>query len=293
MLRARRVRRQVAAAVFVIGCFMLLAWLRGWGITYPDAPGPAPPPERVAGQDAATPEPSADVLRRGLKMADSSLKTLESMPDYSFTMVKQERVKGQLQEQETIEMKIRHSPFSVYARHVAPDRLKGQEAIYVADKNDNCMVAHLAVGIRTVTLPTDGWWAMQGNRHPITSAGMKNLLLKLKELAATQKEYLATCDLRFVEGEQVDGRACECLEIRSSRPGKTSRLALARIYLDRKWNVPVKYEAWEFPKGSDVGKPVLVEYYEYLKVRLRAGLTDADFDPANPNFQFPAWGRGT
>jgi hypothetical protein len=290
---ARRARRQVLATMALLAGFMLLAWRLGWGINYPDAPGPNPPDRGFQG--GTTPESSADLLRRGLRMADDSLKTLESIPDYSFTMRKQERVDGTLLERETIEIKVRHSPFSVYAKHTAPERLKGQEAIYVAGKHDNCMVAHGAgfLSIKTVTIPTDGWLAMQGNRHPITSAGMKNLLLKLKELAVTQREYLATCELRFLEGQYVDGRPCECLEIHSPRPGKTSRLALARIYLDKGWNVPVKYEAWEFPPGDDTGEPILIEYYEYLNVRLKVGLTDADFDPANPSFQFPAWGRGT
>lgn len=248
-------------------------------------------PANPAAKPAA--ETSADNLQRGLKMAADSLKVVEGIDSYQFTFVKQEHVAGKLLPQETIEMKIRQKPFSIYTRHVRPGTLRGQEAIFVEGKYDDKIVAHGSgvKGILTVVLPPGGPLAMNGNRHPITDAGMINLLKKLQELAADHKDYLAKCTIRFVEGEKVDDRPCHCLEVVSKQAAADFRMAKARIYLDREWNVPVKYEAYEFPPGEDTGEPMLVESYTYLKLKLKAGLTDKDFDPANPDYKFPALGR--
>ena len=64
-----------------------------------------------------------------------------------------------------------------------------------------------------------------------------------------------------------------------------SRLATARIVIDTECDVPVHYEAYEWPaKGQ---KPFLSETYSYYDLKLDIGLTDRDFDPDNPEYAFP------
>ncbi len=252
-----------------------------------------------ASPDSLTPTAAPPVntseanLKRGLAMAADSLKKVDSINSYTFTMLKQERVGNKLLPLETIEMKFRQEPFSIYAKHVKPNSLRGQEAIFVKGKYDDKIVAHGAglKGVITVVLPPDGPLARMGNRYPITEAGMKSMLKQLQDLAEREKEYLATCDIHFVDGEEVDGRPCNCLEVIGKKPTKTFRMAKARIYMDQEWNVPVKYEAHEFPPDDDAGEPILVESYTYTNLKLNAGLTDEDFDPANKKFRFPPIGR--
>jgi hypothetical protein len=63
------------------------------------------------------------------------------------------------------------------------------------------------------------------------------------------------------------------------------KLATARIWLDREWNVPVRFESWEWPEAAGA-EPVLLEQYSYLQLKFDQGLTDRDFDPANPDYDF-------
>ncbi len=242
------------------------------------------------GQGAGTDEPFKGNLARGLAMAQKSLEKFEDIQDYTCTFRKRERVGGELLPEETIVCKVRHEPFSVYLKHTAPDDLKGQEALYVKGKNGGRLVAHstgIASLVGTVQLPPDGFLAMAGNRHPITSAGMRNLLLQLQKLAVEQRDNLEECEVKFLEDQEVNDRPCRCLQIVSPRAKPGFRLAKARIYLDEEWNVPVRYEAYEFPEGDDTGEPILVEQYIYENVKFNQGLTNADFSHENEAYDFP------
>jgi hypothetical protein len=126
---------------------------------------------------------------------------------------------------------------------------------------------------------------MMNNRYPITNAGMKNLLTLLLKLGQ-RKELLKNCRVKFVEDQKVDDRPCLLIEIDNPRTTDEFKLATARIWLDREWNAPVRFESWEWP--DEIGaEPVLIEQYSYLKLKFDQGLTDRDFDPANPQYGFP------
>ena len=60
---------------------------------------------------------------------------------------------------------------------------------------------------------------------------------------------------------------------------------LARIYVDQQYNLPIRYEAYDWPKEPGA-EPQLIEEYTYLDLKLNNGFTDADFDIRNPNYQF-------
>ena len=55
----------------------------------------------------------------------------ENVHDYTATLIKQERIAGQLTPEEICFVKIRNQPFSVYMDFLSPADKKGQEAIYV------------------------------------------------------------------------------------------------------------------------------------------------------------------
>lgn len=244
--------------------------------------------DRFGGPPTAGASDSAQALEEALAAARSSLETFQTIRDYTATFVKQERVGGRLLEQETAVLKVRQEPFSVYLRHTAPPARDGQEALYIARRNDGKLIAH-GVGLEkllgTLRLDPQGFLAMRDNRHPITQIGMKNLLDELLKLSQTQRDNILQCDVRIDEEQQVDGRPCRCLQLRSPRPLPGFPLAIARIYLDRQWNIPVRYEAYEW-KDEAGGEYHLVEFYEYRDIRLNVGLTDEDFDPENPEYGF-------
>ena len=60
---------------------------------------------------------------------------------------------------------------------------------------------------------------------------------------------------------------------------------MARIYLDDQLNLPIRYEAYDWPDQPG-DKPVLLEEYTYVNLKINQGLTDADFDVHNPQYGF-------
>ncbi|MEX0714623.1 MAG: DUF1571 domain-containing protein [Pirellulales bacterium] len=277
---------------------LVLAWLLCAGAACDQQAPPAGPrrtslrPPAAAGDAPNSPDEAKRVPRpldKAMEMAKSSLESIAEIEDYSCTFVKRERVGDELLDQQRLTMKVRHEPFSVYMRFIEPESLAGREAIYVEGRNDGKLLAH-ATGLRgkilgRMALEPTGFFAMIGNRHPITTAGMKRLLGKLIELGE-RMDALEECRVQFVEGVEVDKRPCTLVKITHPRVEGEFRLAIARIYLDREWNLPVRFETYDWPDDGS-GKPILVEQYTYLDLKFNQDLSDSDFDPGNAQYEFP------
>jgi hypothetical protein len=250
---------------------------------------PAATTSEPAGKNAASPE---HPLVPALKMADSALKNLESnVKDYTCTLIKRERIGDKLGEQEFMFVKIRHKPFSVYTYFLQPEKVKGQEALYVEGQNDGNLLGH-GVGIKklagTVSLKPNSMLAMQGQRYPITDIGMLNLTRRLIEVGEEDLKY-GECEVKFFNGAKVklgnQTRATTVIQVVHPVPRRNFRYHLARIFVDDQLNMPIRFEAYDWPAAAG-DKPPLLEEYTYADIKLNQGLTDTDFDKTNPNYGF-------
>jgi Protein of unknown function (DUF1571) len=222
-----------------------------------------------------------------LVMARSAEQTLLKIHDYSATMVKRERIGGKLNDPEYMFVKVRHEPFSVYTYFLGPEKMKGQEAIFVAGRNKGNLLAH-GVGLRRaigmVQLDPTGMIAMAGQRYPITELGVANLTKKLIEVAESDMRY-GECDVQFFKDAKINKRSCTCIKVTHPVPRKEFKFNVATVFIDDELNFPVRYAAYEWPEtpGSE---PQLLEEYTYLDIKINQGFTDADFDDKNPNYRF-------
>ena len=243
----------------------------------------APPVRQAA---AAVREHPLDPV---LRMARERLNGIDdNVKDYTCTLVKRERINGRLLDREHLSCKIRHKPFSVYMKFLAPKKLRGREVIYVEGKNDGKLLGHgvtaieRAVGIMRLK-PTSPL-AMRNNRYPITEAGMRNLVFRLIEVGQEDRKF-GECNVKFYNQAKIDKTVCTCLEVVHPVPRKNFRFHMARIYIEDKRKIPIRFESYTWPSKTG-GRPVLLEEYTYVNVKLNAGLTDADFDERNPNYKF-------
>ena len=154
------------------------------------------------------PNPNEHPLEPALRMAYAAIKNINTnIKDYSAVMVKRERVNGRLNDQEFMYIKIRHQPFSVYMYFLGPEKLRGQEAIYVEGQNNGNLLGH-GVGIKkiagTVPLQPTGALAMAGQRYPITEIGFLNLTKRLIEVAEQDKKF-GECEVKFYQGARSTG----------------------------------------------------------------------------------------
>ena len=234
-------------------------------------------------------QPNEHPLMPALRWAHSGQREMEQLADYSATMVKRERINGKLGEHEFMFVKVRHNPFSVYMRFLAPNKLKGQEVIFVEGMNGGKMSAHGTGMLKvfgTQQLEPTSLIAMQGNRYPITELGVLNLVSRLIAIGERDTQY-GECEVKFYPGAKIEDRVCTCIEVMHPVPRRNFLFHIARIYIDDELNIPIRYEAYDWPE-KEGGEPIRTEEYTYLELKLNNGFTDADFDVRNPNYQFSA-----
>lgn len=251
------------------------------------APSPAAEVPRVAGNVPAT-DSVQHPLIPVIRWAEKERPNVAAIRDYTATMVKQENINGEVQEAQVMEVKVRHQPFSVYLKFQLPQKMRGQQAIYVKGQRDNKIVCH-GVGAEklfgTQKLDPEGFLAMRGNKYPITELGILNLIDKLLEVGHKDVK-VGECTVTYTEGVKVSGRACTLIQVTHPVPRPHFLYHVALIYVDREHNLPIRYESYEWPR-KESEKPKLSEAYTYQNLKINVELTDADFDPANPAYNFP------
>jgi len=205
---------------------------------------------------------------------------------YTCTFLKRERINGRLTPLNVMTMKARTKPLSIYFKFRTPNA--GREAIYVEGRNRGKAIVH-DVGFGkfvagTLHLDPRGRRAMDGNRHPITEAGIGNLIDKL--IAGWDREMNARDSVVTIKpGMLVNKRPCTM--IISSHPRRSREFTFheVRVYIDHEHGLPIRFEAYGWPRRPGE-KPPLLEEYTYIDLKLNPGLTNRDFDPSNKAYSF-------
>jgi hypothetical protein len=254
----------------------------------PQTPGTPAATPQVAQAQVPAAQPNEHPLMPALRWAYDGLGNIDKIQDYSATMIKREQLNGKLLDYEQYFIKVRHRPLSVYLYFLTPAGVRGQEVIYVEGKNNGNMWAH-TVGLRdklvgTVSIAPTGPIAMQNNRYPMTEIGILNLTRRLVEVGEKDSKY-GECEVKFLKGAKVNDRICTCIQVVHPVARRNFLFNIARIFVDDEINVPIRYEAYDWPK-EDGGQPQLLEEYTYANLKLNNGFTDADFDIKNPAYKF-------
>lgn len=226
-------------------------------------------------------------LMPSVRLIQNAQQSMQRVNDYTCVFVKRERKDGVLSEPQYLYMKIRQQPFSIYLRFLKPTAVRGQEALYVDGQNNNQMFAH-GVGLQgvlgTMKFDPNSPLALQGSRYPITEAGLSRLLRRMLMYA---EDELKVPDLhvQHFEGAKVDNRPCVCTQVTQPRKRADAPFYISRTFYDQEWKIPVRTELYTWPeKAGDA--PLLIGEYTYTRLRFNVGLTDKDFDPNNPDYDF-------
>jgi hypothetical protein len=268
------------------------------------APLAAQPPERdqlveniaAGAADSSAKEQAASATREAiLQLTQEGYDRIQNeIQDYTCVLVKRERVARTLRDYEYIVAKVRHErrvdgrlvPFSIYLKFLAPEDVKGREVLYVAGQNDGKLIARKG-GLRFAYVTTEvdptSDVALRDNRYPITEFGFENLVRRFIEHA--EGSSLDDCTIDLLEGSKVDGRSCLGIQITKNRRTDEAQFYFARVYIDQELQIPIHYEAFDWPATAEA-EPRLLEQYTFRNVRLNVGLTDADFKRDNPAYGF-------
>ncbi len=209
-----------------------------------------------------------------------------ALRDYACVFHKRERIDGKLVRPHVMEMRARTVPYAVYLKFVAPD--PGREAIFQPARNNGKIVYHdIGLGrliAGTMLLDPRGSLAMDENRHPITDAGIGNLIEMVRDRWEAELDP-AESVVAIHEHARVADRSCMLIEATHPRLSRSYSFHKVKVYIDREHGLPIRFEAYDWPK-SPGAEPELVEEYTYSDLKTDVGLSDVDFDAANPRYAF-------
>jgi hypothetical protein len=238
---------------------------------------------------AGSPAHSLDFTRQGeehelaplVRVLKSTQDEIEqSIRDYSCTLVKTERVNGELGETQYIFMKIMHQPFSVYMSFLKP--FAGREVCYVHGQNNGEMVV-LEAGWKRLAgkmnLDPNGALAMKGQKHPITDVGILNLTAKLRKIWETEMQF-SECNVTTNAETTINRRPTVMVRVTHPKPRQNFRWNEARLFFDKELRVPIHFDAYTWP-AQEGGEPVLEESYTYTNLKINNSFTARDFDANN------------
>ena len=155
-----------ALAVLVhggLGLFTTLMLLAAEPVPPAATPADGQPPAQPAGTEAPTPEkPAAADPSHGKDMSECmeiikrAEQALTKVDHYTCQFLKREYLGGKLQPEQTIDMVVRHEPFSVCLKWQKPRSMAGQEGMWIEGKHNGRMRVKGA----------GGWPPPAGTRSP-------------------------------------------------------------------------------------------------------------------------------
>jgi hypothetical protein len=219
-------------------------------------------------------------LDRALRLINEARQNFAQVEDYTCTLVKREMIGERMLPENVILMKVRNEPFSVYMKWQQPKALVGQEACYVAGKNNGMMRvkgAGLLGAVGFVNLDPSDPRSKQNSRHKISEAGIGNMIERFAESWQSDRSQKGT-KVRIGEYEFNKVR---CVRVETTHPGsKPGDFYCYRsvLYFDKESHLPIRSELYDWPKEG--GKPDgdLMECFSFTDLKLNVGLTDDVFE---------------
>jgi uncharacterized protein DUF1571 len=244
--------------------------------------------------------------------------------DYTMTMFKHERFGDKMGPEVLVQVKWAR-PFKVYLKYLN-EADKGQEVLFVKGRNDDELLAHQgSFPDITISLDPCGSTCMSENHHPIVKgslfdfiSGIENnirqaikrnegeIRLKSETLwgrSCTKLEVfhvkggwyhaMADGETLWEVAERYDRNMYQILHHNPGQgwdeaddPGKGDQVFIPRYYssrmfvwIDNELNMPLKAITYDH-----FGQ--LYEVFENRNLQVNVGLTEKDFDPDNPEYDF-------
>jgi hypothetical protein len=279
----------------------------------------------LLGQLASLPASPVEPAPDAWALLESMGRSTAAVRDYTMTLVKQDRLAGTLEREQTFQVKWAR-PHSIYMKTLTGS-YPGQEVIYVEGWNRNRMMAHRgSFPDVNISLDPRGRLPMAHAHHPITEASVIHLVdLVLRNVGRARQD--GALQLRRSGAQTLSGRSCWKVEAEASvvfdtdevregetlwdvarRHGTTMSLLLhanaeqgfkhaGGVRAGDRVKVPRYYarrlDLWldqqtHLPLRVEVydHEDALYERYEHRDLRVNVGLGPADFDPDNPAYRF-------
>ena len=240
--------------------------------TPPPANPPAPPARNTQPQPPApkrTQAPPESQLDQPLRWLYEARRNYTLVRDYTCTLRKQERVRGQLPGGEHHSFQLpreavqRSHEMAVPAGLRQPDRhlragpKQRQHAREVAGPLGGGLIGWINVS------PTDPR-VLQHSRHTITEAGIGNMIDQLIRHLEIEKQFNKTI-VRTANYSFDDRR---CIRVETIRPQRMDAFQAYRtvVYLDKESKYPIRLENYDWPLAGGPAGGDLLEKFSYYSL---------------------------
>jgi hypothetical protein len=214
-----------------------------------------------------------------LRLIDEAKSSFEKVTDYTCTLVKKERIDGQMTPDHVMAMSVRNEPFSVDLRWIEPKSLVGQEACYVAGRNDGKMRAKSAglLGVAGfISIDPNDPRAQKTSHHSITEAGIGSLIQRF----ASGWVFERKLNLTEVKIGDYEYNKRRCVRVETIHPTNPDNQFLSYrnvLYFDKENHLPIRYEAYDWPTG-DGDKGAMTDLVNFTKLQLNVGVPEDMFN---------------
>ena len=246
-------------------------------------------PNRSTDLPSAT-TPALQTQRRLMEALEVGVGRLERVAGYTANFYKYEVVGGTVGAPQTMAIKLRHAPFSVYMKWTQGN--PGRELLYVDGEHNGEMVVQAGGWKGRVLGPLSidpfGSIALSDARHPVTEAGVKTLCTKLLSYlyADAARGHGFSCETTT---GAFGGRPCDVFTTVYESCDVQPDYRKSVVHVDREWGFAVKVQNFGWPgepmPANRLDAETLLEEYAYSDLNFTPQLAAADFDAGNGRYK--------
>lgn len=236
---------------------------------------------------------SMETMKFCTLMLQDGARFMENIKDYTVVFHKEERINGDLQSPQTIDMKVQQSPkFAVYMRWQTGDR--GRQILFSEEYEDGCMMVKFG-GLKRIlpALRVDPCCAnaKAESRYPITEAGVLGMIRNL--LVHREKDLKRGHGVRCVRlpNQEFDQRKCYAFLMTYDSPEFCEVYRKTILMMDAEYHIPLLVRNFTWAEDSEhlseeeLDKATLIENYSFTNLQLSSNLVARDFSRDNPRYR--------
>lgn len=218
------------------------------------------------------------LLQRQIELLDKGSRWLRATNGYTGTLERQERVGDELEDTDTINIALRHEPFSV--------RLdwgeNGRRVVFIDGQNDGKMLvreAGLASLLGTVRIDPHGRLAMRRSKYTIDETGILALAERLLGERREDLKHPNQVRCRMGTPAQIGDRIARPFIVEYLDRHQTPGYGKSTTWLEEDTGLPLAVEYFDIPNAVDsANRDSLLARFVFSDLEFRADLLDSDFE---------------
>jgi len=235
-----------------------------------------------------------DAIKFSLLLLKDGGRFIDNIDHYRVIFEKRERIKGDIGELETMELKVRHAPnFSVYMKWKTGDA--GRQLLYNDEYDDKQMVVKLG-GLKGRILPALkldplGSEAQAGARYPVTEVGISGMIRQMIVHRENDLNHGHGVDCSRLANEVFDERECYCFRYEYSNQKFNTLYRKSIVLMDTRYHVPLRVVNYTWSGNAEGMTPqqldemTMIEDYAFRQLDMGAKLVAEDFSRDNPAYR--------